>query len=148
ETLGLRFTYLDHETQRAVEENLNDWLYELQWQPKERHEGQRASEPSSPASPGSWLIFTDSSGVGEALAARLAAQGERSILVSRGESYEHTDGEYFRIRADRPEDIRQLFEVALVSDQPVCRGIVHLWSLDVPRLEETTASSLKAVQTL
>lgn len=148
ETLGLRFTYLDHETQRAVEENLDDWLYELQWQPKERHEGQRASEPSSPASPGSWLIFTDSSGVGEALAALLAAQGERSILVSRGESYEHTDSGHFRLRADRLEDIRQLFEASLVSDQPVCRGIVHLWSLDGPRPEETTVASLNTAQTL
>ena len=149
ETLGLRFTYLDHETQRAVEENLDDWLYELQWQPKERPEEQRVSEPSSPASSGSWLIFTDSSGVGEALAALLAAQGERSILVSRGDSYEHTDGgEYFRLRADQAEDIRQLFEAVLVSDRPFCRGVIHLWSLDTPPPEETTVASLKAAQTL
>jgi NAD(P)-dependent dehydrogenase (short-subunit alcohol dehydrogenase family)/acyl carrier protein len=148
ETLGLRFTHLDYETQRAAEENLDDWFYELQWQPKERQEGQRASEPSSPASPASWLIFTDSSGVGEALAALLAAQGERSILVSHGESYEHTDSEHFRLRADRLEDIRQLFEAALVSDQPFCRGVVHLWSLDVSLPEETTVASLNTAQTL
>ncbi len=148
ETLGLRFAYLGHDTQRAVEENLDDWLYELQWQPKERHGGQRASEPFSPVSLGSWLIFTDSRGVGEALAALLEAQGEKSILVSRGESYEHTDSEHFRIRPERPEDIRQLFEVALVSDQPVCRRIVHLWSLDASLPEETTVASLEAAQTL
>ena len=64
------------------------------------------SEPSAPASRASWLIFADSGGVGEALAALLEAQGERSILVSRGESYERTDGEHFRIRPERPEDIR------------------------------------------
>src|SRR4030095_7897038 len=125
----------------------DDWLYELQWQPKERPEGQRALEPSSPVSSGSWLIFTDRSGVGEALAARLAARGERSILVSRGESYEHTDSEHFRMRADQLEDIRQLFEAALVSDQPRCRGIVHLWSLDVSLPEETTVASLHTAQT-
>jgi myxalamid-type polyketide synthase MxaD len=148
EALGLRFTYLDQETQRAVEDNLDDWLYELQWQPKERHEGQNALEPSAPTSPRSWLIFTDSSGVGEALAALFAAQGERSILVSRGESYEHTDSEHFRLRAGQPEDIRQLFEVTLVSDQPRCRGIIHLWSLDVALPEETTVASLHTAQTL
>jgi acyl transferase domain-containing protein/acyl carrier protein len=146
EILGLRFKYLGDDSQR--EENLDDWLYELQWQPKERPEGQGASEPSSPASRGSWLIFTDSGGVGDALAALLEAQGQRSILISRGESYEHTDGEHFRIRPEQPEDLRRLFEAALVSDQPVCRGIVHLWSLDVPRPQETTVASLNAAQTL
>jgi acyl transferase domain-containing protein/acyl carrier protein len=148
EILGLRFKYLGDDTQRAVEQNLDDWLYELQWQSKERPEGQGASEPSSPASRGSWLIFTDSGGVGDAVAALLEAQGQRSILVSRGESYEHTDGEHFRIRPEQPEDLRRLFEAALVSDQPVCCGIVHLWSLDAPRPQETTAASLNAAQTL
>ncbi len=151
ETRGLRFTSLDHEAQRVGAENLADWLYELQWQPTDRHEEQRALEPSSPASPaspGSWLIFTDSSGVGDALAAQFAALGERSMLVSRGESYEHTDSEHFRLRVDQPEDIRRLFAAALALEQPRCRGIVYLWSLDVALPEETTVASLQTAQTL
>jgi acyl transferase domain-containing protein/acyl carrier protein len=146
EIQGLRFEYLGDDTQR--EENLDDWLYELEWQPKERPEEQGAAELSAPASRGSWLIFTDSGGVGESVAALMEAQGQRSILVSRGESYEHTDGEHFRIRPEQPEDLRRLFEAALVSGQPVCRGIIHLWSLDAPRPQETTAASLNAAQTL
>jgi acyl transferase domain-containing protein len=144
---GSPWVLLGDDSQRAVEENLDDWLYEIQWQLKERRAAQRVSEPSLPASPRSWLIFTDSSGVGETLAALLSAQGERGILVARGESYEHTDGEHFCIRPDRPEDLRQLFE-ALVSDQTLCHGIVHLWSLDIPLPEETTVASVEAVQTL
>ncbi|MDZ4344458.1 MAG: beta-ketoacyl synthase N-terminal-like domain-containing protein [Candidatus Binatia bacterium] len=144
EILGLRFEYLGDDTQR--EENLDDWLYEIEWQPKERPAG--AAELSSPASGGSWLIFADSEGVGDAVAALLEAQGQRSILVSRGESYEHRDGEHFRIRPDQPEDLRRLFEAALVSDQPICRGIVHLWSLEVGRPQETTVAALNAAQTL
>jgi myxalamid-type polyketide synthase MxaE and MxaD len=148
EILGLRFEYLGDDPQRAIEKDLDDWLYELEWQSKERPEGQGASEPSSPASRGSWLIFADSGGVGDALAALLEAQGQRSILVSHGESYEHRDGEHFRIRPEQPEDLRRLFEAALVSDQPVCRGIVHLWSLDVAGPPETSVASLNAAQTL
>jgi len=147
EILGLRFEYLGDDTQRTLaEKDLDDWLYELQWQPKERPAG--AAELSSPASRGSWLIFTDSGGAGDAVAALLEAQGQRSILISRGESYEHTDGEHFRVRPEQPEDLRRLFEAALVSDQPVCRGIVHLWTLDAPGLQETTVASLNATQTL
>ncbi len=151
EILGLRFEFLGDDTQHSIEKDekdLDDWLYELQWQSKERPEGQGPSEPSSPASRGSWVIFTDSGGVGDALAALLEAQGQRSILVARGESYEHTDGAHFRVRPEQPEDLRRLFEAALVSDQPVCRGIVHLWSLDVPRPQETTVTSLNAARTL
>jgi myxalamid-type polyketide synthase MxaE and MxaD len=144
EIQGLRFEYLDEDTPRAAVANLDDWLYEFQWQPKER----AAGKLSAPASRASWLIFTDSGGVGDALSALLEARGERSILVAVGESYEQTDGEHYRIRPERPEDIRRLFESALASDQPGCRGIVHLWSLDVARPEETTVASLNAAQTM
>jgi myxalamid-type polyketide synthase MxaD len=144
EIQGLRFEYLGEDTQRAAVDNLDDWHYEFKWQPKER----AAEKPSAPASRASWLIFTDSGGVGDALSALLEARGERSILVSSGKSYEQTDGEHYRIRPERPEDIRRLFEAALVSDQSGCRGIVHLWSLDVARPEETTVASLNAAQTL
>jgi acyl transferase domain-containing protein/acyl carrier protein len=144
EILGLRFESLV----RTAHENLDDWLYEFQWQLKERPNGQPAPEPSAPASRGSWLIFADTSGVGEALGALIDAQGDRSILVTRGESYERTDGEHFRIRPERPEDIRQLLEAALAPDQPICRGLVHLWSLDARSPAETTVASLEEVQTL
>jgi myxalamid-type polyketide synthase MxaE and MxaD len=141
---GLRFEYLGEDTPRAAVDNLDDWLYEFEWQPKEHVAG----KPSAPASRASWLIFTDSGGVGDALSALLEARGERSILVAGGKSYEQTDGEHYRIRPERPEDIRRLFEAALASDQPGCRGIVHLWSLDVAHPEETTVASLNAAQTL
>ncbi|MGA2604831.1 MAG: beta-ketoacyl synthase N-terminal-like domain-containing protein [Verrucomicrobiia bacterium] len=144
EIQGLRFECLGEDTPRAAVDNLDDWLYEFQWQPKERATG----KPSAPASRASWLIFTDNGGVGDALSALLEARGEQSVLVSAGDSYEQMDGEHFRVRPERPEDIHRLFEAALVSDQPGCRGIVHLWSLDVARPEETTVASLNAAQTL
>jgi myxalamid-type polyketide synthase MxaE and MxaD len=143
EIQGLRFEYLGEDTRRAAVDNLDDWLYEFQWQPKER----AAGKPSAPASRASWLIFTDSGGIGDALSALLEARGERSILVAAGESFEQTDGEHFRIHPERPEDISRLFEVALASDQLSCRGIIHLWSLDVAHPEETTVASLNAAQT-
>jgi len=144
EILGLRFEYLGENTQRTAVDHLDDWLYEFQWKPKER----AAGEPLAAASRASWLIFTDSGGVGDALSALLEARGERSILVSAGESYQQTDDKHYCIHPERPEDIRRLFEAALVSDQPDCRGIIHLWSLDAARPEETTVASLNAAQTL
>ena len=144
EIQGLRFEYLGDDTQRTVVDHLDDRLYEFQWLPKGRA-AERLSEPTGRAS---WLIFTDNGGVGDSLSALLEARGGRSVLVSCGESYEQTDAEHYRIRPDRPEDIHRLFKEALVSDPSGCRGIVHLWSLDVARPEETTVASLDAARTL
>ena len=136
---GVHFESLD----QGLKENLDDWLYELKWQPKERVSGN-----IPPSSPGSWLIFADSSGVGESLRQILEARGEKGILVSRGKAYERTDSTHLCIRPDEPEDIRRLFESATDSDQPACRGIVHLWSLDASLPETATAASMEAAQTL
>jgi len=148
EIIGLRFDRIGRDTKRAADENIDDWLYEFQWQPRERSNEQPAPEPSAPASPGNWLIFADSSGVGEKLGALIKAQGDGVTLVTRGESYERTDGKNFRIDAERFQDMRQLLEAVLAQDQPICRGVVHLWSLDAGRPEETTVTSLKTAQAL
>jgi len=144
EMLGLRFEYLGEGTQHAPVDNLDDCLYGFQWMPKERAKG----ELSAPASRVSWLIFTDRDGFGDVLASMLQARGERSILVSGSDSYERTDGEHYRIRPERPEDIRRLFEETRLSGQSGPRGIIHLWSLDAAGPEETSVASLGAAQTL
>lgn len=138
---GLRFEYLGEGTRRAAVDNPDDWLYEVQW----RAEALPTAGPSSPAG---WLIFSDSGGVGEALCRLLEARGNRCVLVTRGESYAQTDSRHYRIRPGQPDDIRRLFDAALVSDQPQCRGIVHLWSLDVAPPENTSTASLHAAETL
>lgn len=148
EILGLRFDNIGRDTKRAAEENLDDWLYEFQWQGRERADGQSAVDLSAPSSQGNWLIFADRSGVGVALGALINAQGGRCILVTSGESYERIDCEHFRIRPERSEDMRQLFEAVLASDQPSCQAVVHLWSLDAGLPAETTVTSLKTAQTL
>ena len=103
--------------------------------------------PSAPACQGSWLIFADNGGVGDALSALMKARGERSILVARGETYEQWDADHYRIRVDRPEDMSRLFAATLSPDPSGYRGIVHLWSLDAASPEATTTASLTAAQT-
>ncbi len=128
---------------QGLKEDLDDWLYELKWQPKER-----ASVHIPASSPGTWLIFADSSGVGESLRQILEAKEEKGILISSGDAYERSDSKHVSIRPDEPEDIRRLFESVANSDQPACRGIVHLWSLDASLPADAGAASMEAAQTL
>ena len=138
----VRFESLGNNIHGGLEENIDDWLYELKWQPKEH-----LPETSSSPSRGSWLIFADCGDVGQSLQQILEARGETVIVVSRGIAYERVDSGHVRIRADRPEDLGQLFGSAMASDQP-CRGVVYLWSLDASIREDATAASIEGAHTL
>lgn len=98
-------------------------LYEVNWQPQERVD----APPKAPT--GGWLIFADGRGVGSALAARLAADGERTVLVTPGEAYDDSDPDQLVIRPDDGASVRRAVDAAR-ERMGALRGVAHLWSLD------------------
>lgn len=146
EARGLRLQRLGIGVQSVVPEQLDEWLYEIQWFSKARTEDQPA-----PTSAGSWLIFADRRGTGKALAERLNSHGERCVLVfpheTYGRTYKRTDREYFRINPGRPKDMQKLLEAGFGADHPPCRGVIHLWALDEDTSEAPTVELLEAAQT-
>lgn len=153
EILGLRFDQLGRHAHQAVGENPDDWLYELEWWPREHRaevhpQGESVAQSSLPGGIGPWLIFADSGGVGDALAARLQGHGDASVLVTRGPSYERADAAHFRINPEQPEDLRRCLAAALPSGQTICRGIIHLWSLDAGLPGDADLASLNRAQKL
>jgi thioester reductase-like protein len=128
---------------RHLAPQLEDHLYEDRWQVHER--------PSAPASDdgavaGNWLILCDQGGVGKALATQLRERGGRAILLSHGDRYALQSAEMFTVRPGEAEDLRQVIADAF-GDERACRGIVHLWSLDVP-VGEVTADELERSELL
>jgi acyl transferase domain-containing protein/acyl-CoA synthetase (AMP-forming)/AMP-acid ligase II/acyl carrier protein len=144
--VGVSLRYLDYEVRRIDSEDPTNWLYKLKWQPAARLADQPALS-HRPFSSGNWLIFADEGGVGQALADLLIAQGERCILISRGEVFECVGHGRFRINPRRAEDMERLLHAALETDHPECRGIVHLWGLEGDS-GEITVSSLEAAQVM
>nr|MBA2245212.1 polyketide synthase dehydratase domain-containing protein [Gemmatimonadota bacterium] len=102
----------------ATERRLAEWLYALDWE---------LAEPAA-ARPGwatgRWLLLADTGGVGEALAARLEAEGASCTLL-----HPSTD----------QSPLSQNWESGLGGEGPL-RGVVHLWSLDEP--EDLTAEAI------
>jgi acyl transferase domain-containing protein/ubiquinone/menaquinone biosynthesis C-methylase UbiE len=96
---------------------------------------------------GSWLIFADSSGVGQQLAELLKQQEETPILISPGDDFKRLDADQFQLCPERPEDMQHLLE-AVSASHPACRGVLHLWSLDITPTEETTVATLESAQIL
>jgi acyl transferase domain-containing protein/aryl carrier-like protein len=86
-----------------------------------------AARPPAPSIPsGEWLIFTDSSGVGDALARRLHSDGVRVHCVRPADELRLAEQD-LAINPDNPEHMRRL-----LAHLPHFSGAVHLWALDLP----------------
>ncbi|HEX7260572.1 MAG TPA: methyltransferase, partial [Luteolibacter sp.] len=76
----------------------------------------------------SWVIFADETGLGNEIAAQVAAAGARCRIVRRGEKFEASDADHFTVSDRQPEDWKPLFAALLKGTPP--ERFVWLWSLD------------------
>ena len=137
---GLRLRRISRKMlKRGLQEDVSDWFYEIDWQPKARPGAATADEADRP---GSWLIFADRGGVATALYERLSQHGQRCVLIRGGKSFQASQPDRYRIDPTEPEHYKRLLAEALGDDYPPCRGVVHLWSLDGTPAERTTGDSL------
>jgi len=120
---------------------LNNCLYEYRWQPQPREAGKLGESCA-----GCWLIFADHQGAGQQLAADLQQQGEQTYLIQPGETFSEESGSY-RIRPLEYADMERLFK-EVFAQQTHCKGIVHLWSLDILPTEAATPAGLESAQAL
>jgi acyl transferase domain-containing protein/acyl carrier protein len=106
------------------------------------------------ADAGVWLVFADRGGRGEALADDLRAAGAQVRHVRAGSAFRaHADGS-FEIDSARAADLTTLFDRVAVTTGDAIRGVVDLWSLDLPApgpdsrrwLDEQASASHRVVQ--
>jgi myxalamid-type polyketide synthase MxaE and MxaD len=119
EVTGLRLKPVE---QRGVSDNPADWLYELGWRVSERQPNAKHS-----AATGNWIMLTDRSGVGTALAELITQQGGQCVLI------------------ESDDDRSQTFDRALAA-APAYQGVVDLRSLDMPAFETLALDSLETAQ--
>jgi acyl transferase domain-containing protein/NADPH:quinone reductase-like Zn-dependent oxidoreductase/NAD(P)-dependent dehydrogenase (short-subunit alcohol dehydrogenase family)/SAM-dependent methyltransferase/acyl carrier protein len=79
----------------------------------------------------SWLIFADSSGLGNRLAARLRAAGARCRVAHRSADFANDHHDAFTLGAENPEDWKRLLEPCAHDDPP--ERLLYLWTLDQPQ---------------
>src|SRR5262249_42878447 len=84
----------------------------------------------------SWLIFADQEGIGCSLAERLRAAGIRCRTAFRGTAFVASEPDTFTLRAETPEDWRQL--LAACAGEAAPERILYLWNLDA-RIDEDAA---------
>ena len=111
EIIGAHLQLLDR-MQRPSARPAAPGAYELTWDKKRPS----VSAPA-PRVPSTWLLLSDRTGVGDALATRLAERGDRCVLLASSASA-------------GDEAIRSALATASIGDGPPLRAIVHLSSLD------------------
>ncbi|MFC4036649.1 amino acid adenylation domain-containing protein [Streptomyces polygonati] len=130
---------------------IDGWLAEVAWT-----EAAPLAEASGGDQPGhgSWLLFADApGGVADSLQELAGGAGRRCHLVRPGDAYVFDrDGRNTRVVPGSAEDLRMLLGdlAGLAADrgEPPLDTIVHLWNLDLPRLDDTTPGDLHAHGTL
>ncbi len=95
---------------------------------KEAELESKAPNENEPPAETSWLVFADSDGLGDALAARLRRAGKRCRLARTGKAFAMPAPDEFALSAEKPGDWKKLIE-ACSEDAPPER-IVYLWNLD------------------
>ena len=127
---------------RNTQEQLAEWLYEIQWRPLNRP----LPQPDSAAQHSAWLIFSDGKGVAASLRARLEAHGHRCVLVHAGAAYEARRPDEFYLNPAQPEDFTRLLREIAELPAFASFGIVHLWSLDSLQTAETAQAIDEAIR--
>ncbi|MGK7875119.1 MAG: SDR family NAD(P)-dependent oxidoreductase [Xenococcaceae cyanobacterium] len=128
-----------HQQQLAAA-TIQDWLYRVQWKPLASRQQTTRVEPSH------WLIFADTTGVGEKLANYLQQQGYECSLVYRGDSYQNEKAGIYQINPSEPGEFAQLYQAILETSQLPLEKVIHLWSLDAPAVRDLTITALEEAQ--
>jgi acyl transferase domain-containing protein/acyl-CoA synthetase (AMP-forming)/AMP-acid ligase II/NADPH:quinone reductase-like Zn-dependent oxidoreductase/acyl carrier protein/short-subunit dehydrogenase len=124
---GLRLKRLRRSAAEAQQRAWTELVYELRWKPLPPLS---ETDTRSPAElPGTWVVFADASGVGDELAATLAANGVAATLVRPGAVAQIQSDTVLRCPPDEAEAVWPLLE-QLHGIEPRAWRIVHLWALD------------------
>ena len=85
--------------------------------------------PASTGSAGAWIVFNDSLGLGDQVAAKLRADKQDVILVAAGSSYQRSEKDKYTIRPGVRDDYDALIADSIKSGYSP-RKILHLWSVE------------------
>ena len=101
------------------------WAFKLQWHKK----ALKSDVDSFRFRQKHWMIYTDSQGVGEALASRLKSEGAQVSLVSPGDCFSSDQRGHYTINPAVVADFERVFRLVNGGDIPL-EGIIFSWPLD------------------
>lgn len=119
--------------------DVGDWFYVPCWRRTPRPELLQMSKmPVEEQDKHSWLIFDDTLGLADHIAACLQRMGEQVIRIGISESYQKINSLDYSLRPDQAEDYIRLL-IDLKNEDITPDRVIHLWSIN------TDDKSLQAI---
>lgn len=127
------------QAQSGTESAKDSILYDFHWLPLPlplvEVEGSSAESQN-----GQWLIFTDSNGVGQQLAAELEKRAQTVCMIQPGETFEQIGERHFTVSTGSSNDIINIIKPYAKAS----RGMIYLWGLESRSGENATADDVLA----
>jgi len=147
ELIGVRLARVRRTAAEGGPTDVRDWLYRIAWQEQplepaaasDVKPGAEAAPAGAPTTTPTWLLFADRTGVADALAERLRAEGRRCVVVTPGAEFASRATDAYCVDPLSADDYGRLLDEALGAERPACEGVVYLWNLDAPATFESAA---------
>jgi acyl transferase domain-containing protein/surfactin synthase thioesterase subunit/acyl carrier protein len=137
---GLMVRSLHRDAFQSPQAAKDKLFYRVAWRRKDR----RPADAAPARGPASWIVFADAAGVGLALAKRLDTVGHHCHLVYRSAEFGHDATYKWSVNPSEPHHFRQLLDQFTAAESLRCEGVIYLWGLDAPDIEERSADELKS----
>jgi len=127
---GHRISFIDSGKQKESRSATEHWLYEWSWEAKERRDTTSVGGTQ-------WLILGDRGGFGQRISNLLEEVGDSCLLVASAD-----------LESEKQDSLDQQIRefLAVETNPPPARGVIHLWSLDAPASSELSLASLASTQ--
>ena len=123
----------------AVSRDMDHLFYRVAWRKSVRGPARSRKE----SDPESWIIFADAKGTGDALARKLEASGHHCHLVYAGDTFARQATRRWTVNERQREHFARLLAEFAATETLPCEGVLYLWGLDAPPMEDLTLASLK-----
>jgi len=126
-----------------------DWLFEIKWRETPRPTLALTEDAKLLGGrSGIWLVLADAGGLGESVRERLFSLDQACVLVRPGSSFVRQSDNEFQLNPGSRSDFEHLLREVAVSDEKPIKGVLHLWSLDLPDFRGMRDSDLAQSQVL
>ena len=124
-------------------EDVGEWFWVPAWR-------QAAPPLGSAAAPGSWLLFVDSAGLGERVAARLRQAGRQVATVAAGTDFAETGDGAFTVDPAQRAHYDSLIQQLKGREEGLPTHVLHLWgaTAEEPSYDEAQRAGLLSLMFL
>ncbi|MHC0067445.1 type I polyketide synthase [Nostoc sp. UIC 10890] len=125
---------------QLITETTKDFLYQVQWKPLVD------TQPKTSIKPSHWLIFADTTAVGEKLVQQLQSHHCECSLVYRSDCYRKLDEGTYQLNPTEAQEFEQLIQAIEENSKLPLLHVINLWSLDIQGTQDLTTTTLKQAQ--